>query len=302
MPVLQALQAAVYVTDSRGRITFYNEAAAALWGCRPELGTDQWCGSWKLYWPDGTPLPHDQCPMAQALKEDRVIKGAEAVAERPDGTRVPFLAFPTPLHDGSGRLVGAVNMLVDISERKRLERTLRQTHEDLEDFFENSAMPLHLVAEDGTILRANQAELDLLGYTREEYVGHNIAEFYPDRAMIDDILARLSRGERLDKYEARLRAKNGSIKHILLTSNARLRDGDFVNTRCFSLDITERKQAHIFEQRLAAIVESSDDAIVSKNREGIIQSWNPGAERLFGYKADGDREADHGADSAGSPA
>src|SRR5918996_1869985 len=86
-----------------------------------ELGTDSWCISWKLYWPDGTPLPHDQCPMAMTLKEDRPIRGYEAVAERPDGTRVHFVPYPTPLHDDTGKLIGAVNMLVDVTERKRAE-------------------------------------------------------------------------------------------------------------------------------------------------------------------------------------
>jgi PAS domain S-box-containing protein len=119
--LLDALPAAVYTTDAAGRITFYNEAAAQLWGCRPELGKSEWCGSWRLFWPDGTALPHDECPMAVALKENRPIRGAEAIAERPDGTRVPFIPFPTPLHDASGRLVGAVNMLVDITDRKRAE-------------------------------------------------------------------------------------------------------------------------------------------------------------------------------------
>jgi PAS domain S-box-containing protein len=119
--LLDALPAAVYTTDAAGRITFYNEAAAVLWGCRPELGKSEWCGSWRIFWPDGRPLPHDECPMAIALKENRAVRGAEAIAERPDGTRVPFIPYPTPLHDASGKLVGAVNMLVDITDRKRAE-------------------------------------------------------------------------------------------------------------------------------------------------------------------------------------
>lgn len=119
--LLEALPAAVYTTDAAGRITFYNQAAADLWGCRPALGSDQWCGSWKLYWPDGTPLPHEQCPMAITLKENRPVRGMEAVAERPDGTRVTFVPYPTPLRDATGMLTGAVNMLVDITERKRAE-------------------------------------------------------------------------------------------------------------------------------------------------------------------------------------
>ena len=84
--VLDDLPAAIYVTDAKGRITYFNDAAAALWGCRPELGKSEWCGSWKLYWPDGTPLPHGECPMALSLKEKRPIRGMEAVAERPDGS------------------------------------------------------------------------------------------------------------------------------------------------------------------------------------------------------------------------
>jgi len=119
--LLDALPAAVYTTDAAGRITYYNNAAADLWGHRPALGSSEWCGSWKLFWPDGTPLPHDECPMAVALKEDRAVRGIEAAAERPDGTRVPFIPYPTPIHDETGKLVGAVNMLVDITDRKRAE-------------------------------------------------------------------------------------------------------------------------------------------------------------------------------------
>jgi PAS domain S-box-containing protein len=119
--LLDALPAAVYTTDAAGRITYYNEAAADLWGHRPALGSSEWCGSWKLFWPDGTPLAHDECPMAVALREDRAVRGMEAAAERPDGTRVPFIPYPTPIHDETGKLVGAVNMLVDITDRKRAE-------------------------------------------------------------------------------------------------------------------------------------------------------------------------------------
>ena len=112
---MQGLPTAVYTTDADGRITFYNEAAAELWGVRPELGKSEFCGSWKLFWPDGTPLPHDECPMALSLKERRPIRGMEAIAERPDGTRVPFIPYPTPLFDAAGVLIGGVNTLVDIT-------------------------------------------------------------------------------------------------------------------------------------------------------------------------------------------
>src|SRR3982074_2628722 len=77
--VLDALPAAIYTTDAAGRITYFNQAAVDLAGRQPELGTDEWCVTWRLYRPDGTPLPHDQCPMAVALKENRPVRGAEAI-------------------------------------------------------------------------------------------------------------------------------------------------------------------------------------------------------------------------------
>jgi len=119
--VLNALPAAVYTTDAQGRVTFYNEACVALSGRRPKLGTDEWCVTWRLYWPDGAPMPHDTCPMAVALKEGREIRGAEAIAERPDGTRIVFTPYPTLLRNEAGEVVGAINMLVDITERKAAE-------------------------------------------------------------------------------------------------------------------------------------------------------------------------------------
>jgi PAS domain-containing protein len=111
--LLAALPFAVYTTDATGRITFYNDAAVMLWGRRPILGRDRWCGSWHIYSPSGAPLPHDRCPMAVAIREDRRVRGVTAVAERPDGTRVQFRPLPTPLHDASDKLVGAINVLID---------------------------------------------------------------------------------------------------------------------------------------------------------------------------------------------
>ncbi|MGA7262005.1 MAG: PAS domain S-box protein, partial [Stellaceae bacterium] len=131
--LLEALPAAVYTTDAAGRVTFSNEAAVEVAGHRPELGRDLWCVSWRLYHPDGTPLPHDECPMAIALREDRAVRGVEVIAERPDGTRINLLPHPTPLHDSSGALVGAVNVLVDITERKQAEKAVFQLNETLEE-------------------------------------------------------------------------------------------------------------------------------------------------------------------------
>ena len=121
--LLQALPAAIYTTDADGRITFFNRACIEFAGRTPTIG-DMWCVTWKLFWPDGTPLAHEDCPMAIALKENRPVRNVEAVAERPDGSRICFMPYPTQLRDAEGRLLGAVNMLVDITTRKQAEERM----------------------------------------------------------------------------------------------------------------------------------------------------------------------------------
>ena len=157
--LLDAFPAPVYTTDAAGRITFYNEAAVKFSGRQTRLGTDQWCVTWRLYWPDGTPLPHDECPMAIALKEDRAVRGARAVAERLDGTRVPFIPHPTPLRDASGALVGAVNMLLEIDEVEQVALDGVQMLIVSADIFVAAELDL-LIDEAGGVAVANRAPSD----------------------------------------------------------------------------------------------------------------------------------------------
>ena len=371
--LVQALPAAVYTCDERGRVTLFNQAAVDLWGREPEVGKDLWCGSWKIYSPDGTPLPLHECPMAVTLREGRAMCGQEIVIERPDGTRRHVLPHPEPMRDATGTIVGAVNMLVDITDRKegeealrlseerfrtvfetapmalfvcdqhaviqqynrraveiwgrepqcgveqhcgsmklwltddtqlphaqspmmevlrtgnpasdievlierpdgsrvpvlvnfaalksargeiigaitsfidlteqrKAQEALRRSEQDLSDFFDNASTGLHWVGPDGIIMRVNQAELDLLGYSREEYVGRHIAEFHVDQPIIQDILVRLAGGETLHEYPARIRCKDGSILDVLINSNVLLEEGKFIHTRCFTRDVTRHKR------------------------------------------------------------
>jgi PAS domain S-box-containing protein len=159
---------------------------------------------------------------------------------------------------------------------------------DLEDFFENGAVALHLIGDDGTILRANKAELELLGYRAEEYVGRSIIEFHADRHTIDDILTRLRRGETLRKYPARLRAADGSIRHVEITSSVQFRDGRFLNTRCFTVDVTEREQARADARRkdeqLRHVLDALQAAVYMTDAAGKITYVNRAAVELVGHE------------------
>lgn len=123
--MLDRLPAPIYVTDAEGTITYYNQACVVLAGRTPERG-DKWCVTWKIYTTEGELLPHDQCPMAVALREQRPIRNVEAIAERPDGTTVNFMPFPTPWFDANGNMAGAVNLLLDISAQRGPDYLLEQ--------------------------------------------------------------------------------------------------------------------------------------------------------------------------------
>ena len=247
--VLEALPEAVYTTDAKGRITFFNKAALNLWGVTPELGKSEFCGSWKLYWLDGTPLPHDQCPMALALKEQRPIRGMEAIAERPDGTRIAFLAFPTPLFDGDGNLTGAVNMLVDLTDRSIADEAAQR----LAAIVESSDDAILAKDLNGTIISWNAGAERLFGYTADEAIGRPVIMLIPaDRNDEEpNILARIRRGERIDHYETVRQRKDGTLIDISLSvSPVRNRAGRIIGASKIARDITERRRAEEQQQLL----------------------------------------------------
>jgi PAS domain S-box-containing protein len=245
--LLQALPAAIYMTDADGRITFYNEAAAELWGHRPELGS-KWCGSWRLYYPDGRPMPHDECPMAVTLREGRPVRGSEAIGERPDGRRVRFQPWPNLLTDADGRIVGAINLLVDVTDRREADIQLAR----LAAIVSTSNDAIVSKTLDGQITSWNAGATRIFGYTASEMVGQPITRIIPVELHGEEreILARLSRGEMIEHYETVRVARDGRKIDISLTVSP-LRDklGTIIGASKVARDITERKRFEI-QQRL----------------------------------------------------
>ncbi len=186
--------------------------------------------------------------------------------------------------DEEGEPLCYVGIKRDITERKLAELALQRSESELTDFFENATIGLHLVGADGSVLRVNQAELDMLGYTREEYLGHHIGEFHADANVIEDILARLQAGEDLHNYDARMRCKDGGLKYVRINSSAHREAGRFVHSRCFTRDVSERKRT---ESRLAlqhAVTEILAQSLeIAESAQRILQTacatldWEVGA-------------------------
>ena len=239
--LLDRLPVAVYTTDAEGRITYFNEAAAEFWGHRPEVGTDKWCGSWKLYWPDGEVLPHDECPMAVTLRTGVEVRGARAVAERPDGTRISFRPYPTLLRDSeTGAITGAMNLLMDLGPSLDAEATAAR----LAAIVESSDDAIISKTLDGKITSWNAAATRILGYTPEEMIGQSILKIIPDDLQDEEkhIIARIRQGDRIEHFDTVRVTKSGRKINLSLTVSP-LKDGTGRVTGASKVarDISERK-------------------------------------------------------------
>jgi len=271
--LIEGLPAAIYTCDAQGRITFYNEAAAELWGRKPEIGRDTWCGSWKIFRTDGTPLPLDECPMAIALKEVRAVKGEEIVIERPDGERVNVRPHPKPIFDEDGKMIGAINMLVDVTEKKRQEEALRKSEKNfrllsisLEKVVEERTINLKrseeryhkmidevqdyailLLDNDGNILNWNKGAEKIKGYSESEIIGKNFRIFYRaedrDRKLPEQLINEASEKGKAMHEGWRLRKDGTSFWGSIVITALHNDEGQIIGFSKVTRDLTQKKLA-----------------------------------------------------------
>ncbi len=244
--LLDALPVAVYTTDSQGYIDFYNQAAVELWGGVPAADA-RWCGSSKLFHPDGRVMAADECPMAIALSEGRSVRGIEAVIERPDGSRIPILPHPSPLRDAAGRITGGVNMLIDLTERDkaRIESSL------LASIVASSQDAIVSKTLEGQITSWNVGAARIFGYETDEMVGQPIGRIIPPELWDEEtqVLARLRRGEQVAHYDTVRIAKDGRRVDISLTvSPLRNAAGTVIGASKVGRDVTERKRTERWQR------------------------------------------------------
>lgn len=297
--LVQALPAAVYTCDAEGRIQIYNEAAIELWGQSPQIGKALWCGSYRIYRTNGEELPFDQSPVALALKEGRSIRGIEIVIERPDGTRRQVLAHPEPIRDAVGALVGAVNMLVDVTDAVHSQQALRESEERFARFMQRLPGLAWIKDEQGRYVFANAAAERAFRRPAAELYGRTDHELFPadtaDRFGANDRLALAGEGgvETIETLE-----QDDGVHHSLVSkfpipgaSGAPTMIGGI------AIDVTERLQAERAlrnsEARFRSLTMNAPVAIFIKDVAGRYTLVNPLASQALGRPQGAEGFTDH---------
>jgi two-component system CheB/CheR fusion protein len=280
--IVESSQDAILGKTLEGVITSWNDGAERMYGYTAQEAVGRSVDF--IVPPD---YLHELGPIFEKLRQGQRVEAFETERVGKDGRRMHVLLTVSAVADATGRVTGASAIARDITDRKRAEEKLLESQRELTDFLENATVALRWVGPDGVILWANRTELELLGYTREEYVGRNIADFYADPEVIADLLERMGRREPLGEHEARMRAKDGSLRYVQTSSNALWRDGELVHMRCFTRDVTERRWAERAleesQRRLKALFDNAQDAILLSDDEGRSVDANPAASELIGY-------------------
>jgi PAS domain S-box-containing protein len=287
---LDAIPTGLCVCRADGTLARYNRRAVTLWGRAPGLDDpgEIAAGNFRRYTPQGIPLAFAATPVATTLRTGRPVIGAEIIIERPDNTQVPVLMNVAPLHDGQGRVAGAICSFQELTERKRAEEALRASAAELQSVINRTPFMLVRCGRDLRYRFVSEAYAHHIGYGRNEVIGKTIEEvigargFNTLRPYIDIVL----RGESVD-FECDLDFVHSGRRSLAIAYRPELdADGNVGGWIASLLDITDERSGEQARRQLASIVESADDPIVSKDLNGIVVSWNPGAQHLFGYSAD----------------
>lgn len=276
--ILASIGDAVIATDVEGRVTFLNGVARDLTGWdQEEVAGKPIQELFKII--DENTQQAVACPVARVLEsgaEEQIASQVLLIAK--DGSRIPVEETSSRISDQSGKAIGVVLVFRDLTERKKAEQAIRRSEQDLSDFFENAAIGFEWIGPDRRILRANPAQLSLLGYTRDEYIGRDASEFYVDREVADDLWNRCLAGEAPFEQEVRLRCKDGSIKYVLYSSNAKREDGKLAHLRCSMRDITERRLAEQAlresEERFRTMADTTPVMLWLSGPEGLRHFFN----------------------------
>jgi PAS domain S-box-containing protein len=241
--LFEQLPFAVYVCDRDGLVLRYNRRAAELWGRSPKPGDpdERFCGAYRMFRPDGSLLPHDQCPMADVLRTGVSVREQEVHIERPNGSRGIALVDIEAVKDSAGNIVGAVNCFQDITERKRSEEAALRLAAIIQ--FSNDA----IVGKDldGNVTTWNGGAERIFGYLAEEIIGKSIAMLIPpDRQKEEEaIIEQIRRGQSVEHYETVRQCKNGGLIDVSLTvSPIKNAQGKVIGASKIARDITEHKR------------------------------------------------------------
>ncbi|WP_353718822.1 PAS domain S-box protein [Dyadobacter sp. 676] len=284
--LLDLLPVGVCVCDADGLIQSCNEKACQIWGLSRVPVAQRFCGAYKIFDPYGNFLPHDASPVAQCLASRSPVENVDLIFERPDSTASYVRVTAMPVKDDADKLIAVINCFTEVGDLKLTEWHLIKQAHTIEDYIENAAIALHWVDQKGIIKWANQAELDMLGYDRDEYIGHHISEFHLHNHKIEDIMRRLDANETLHQYESELICKDGSIRNVKITSNVFREDGKFVHSRCFTIDVTESQKVYTAlqesEHRYRQLIDGLPTAVYTCDSRGYIDMYNRAAVDLWG--------------------